>query len=98
MTIEVHPSIQECVPTCPITVTSESLDGMNERRQVPKKTSSDNDYIHKRKGLTLSKTGIDITEKTVAISYVAISRVKVLSSCIIKPMTFEWLSSLKQLI
>lgn len=40
---------------------------------------------------------IDIgkTERTSGISYVAISRVKTLSSCILEPMTFERLTNLK---
>ena len=35
------------------------------------------------------------TEKTAGISYVAISRVKTLCSCIIEPMTFERLKGLR---
>ena len=52
----------------------------------------------KSQGLTLSNAWIDIgkTEKTAGISYVAINRVKTLSSCVIKPMTFERLTSLKK--
>ena len=53
--------------------------------------------IHKSRGLTLSKTWIDIgkTERTAGVSYVAISRVKTLASCVIEPMTYERLTSLK---
>ena len=54
-------------------------------------------WTDKSQGLTLSNAWIDIgkTEKTAGISYVAISRVKTLSSCVIDPMTFERLASLK---
>ena len=50
--------------------------------------------------LTLPKAWIDIghTEKTAGISYVAISRVRTLSTCIIEPRTFERLTSLKRSI
>lgn len=53
--------------------------------------------IHKSQGLTLSKAWIDIgkSEKTPGVSYVAISRVKTLSSCVIEPMTYERLASIK---
>lgn len=95
----INDSIPACVPICPITVTSELLDGIHERQQVPLKLAWAM-TIHKSQGLTLSKAWIDIgkTEKTAGISYVAISRVKALSSCIIEPMTFERLTSLKKSI
>ena len=53
--------------------------------------------IHKSQGLTLPKAWVDIgkSEKTPGISYVAISRVKTLTSCVIEPMTFERLTSMK---
>jgi len=53
--------------------------------------------IHKSQGLTLPKAWINIgkSERTAGVSYVAISRVKTLPSCIIEPMTFERLTSLK---
>ena len=45
----------------------------------------------------MTKAWIDIgrSERTSAVSYVAISRVKTISSCVIEPMTFERLTSLK---
>ena len=90
-------SISSCVPICPITVTSQSLDGMHERQQLPLKLAWAI-TIHKSQGLTLPKAWIDIgqTEKTAGISYVAISRVKTLGSCIIEPMTFERLKGLRK--
>ena len=54
--------------------------------------------IHKSQGLTLPKAWIDIgqSEKATGITYVAISRVRSLDSCIIEPMTFERLASIKK--
>lgn len=53
--------------------------------------------IHKSQGLTLPKPWIDIgpSEKAAGITYVAISRVRSLKSCIIEPMAFERLTSVK---
>ena len=57
-----------------------------------------NDNLHKSQGLTLTKAWIDIgkSEKTPGISYVAISRLRTLETCVIEPMTFERLTSLKK--
>jgi len=54
--------------------------------------------IHKSQGLTPTNAWIDMgkNEKTPGISYVAISRVKTLTSCVIEPMTFERLTNLKK--
>ena len=53
--------------------------------------------IHTSQGLTLQKAWIDIgkSERTAGVSYVAISRAKTLSPCVIEPMTYERLTSLK---
>lgn len=90
-------SIPGYVPICPITVISQTLDGVHERQQLPLKLAWAI-TIHKSQGLTLPKAWIDIgqTERTAGISYVAISRVRTLSTCIIEPMTFERLTSLKK--
>ena len=85
-----------CVPICPITVSSQTIEGVHERQQLPLRLA----YaltIHKSQGLTLSKAWIDIgkSEKTPGISYVAISRIKTLSSLIIEPITFERLTNIK---
>ena len=85
-----------CVPVCPITVSSHAVEGIHERQQLPLRLA----YaltIHKSQGLTLSKAWVNIgkSEKTPGISYVAISRVKKLTSLIIEPMTFERLTSIK---
>ena len=90
-------SLSNCVPIYPISVTSETLDDMHERQQLPLKLARAM-TIHKSQGLTLPKASIDIgkTEKNPGISYVAVSRVQSLSSCIIEPMTFERLTSLKK--
>ena len=90
---ETQPS---CVPICPITVTSQSENGFQERQQLPLRLAWAL-TIHKSQGLTLPKAWIDIgkSERTAGVSYVAISRVKTLSSCVIKPMTYERLTGLK---
>ena len=93
----INNGIPRCVPICPITVTSDTLGSVHERQQLPLKLAWAI-TIHKSQGLTVSNTWIDIgkSERTPGISYVAISRVKTLSSCIIEPMTFERLTSLKK--
>ena len=85
-----------CVPVCPITVSSQSETGFHERQQLPLRLAWAL-TIHKSQGLTLPKAWIDIgkSERTAGVSYVAISRVKSLSSCVIEPMTYEQLTSLK---
>ena len=70
--------------------------GVHERQQLPLRLA----YaltIHKSQGLTLAKAWVDIgkSEKTPGVSYVAISRVKTLSSLVLEPMTFERLTSVK---
>lgn len=89
--------IHACVPICPATVTSHTLDGVHERQQLPLKLAWAM-TIHKSQGLTLPKVWVDIgkSESTAGISYEAISRVKTISTSIIEPMTFERLRSLKK--
>jgi len=89
--------IPGCVPICPITVSSNGFGGVHERQQLPLKLAWAM-TIHKSQGLTLTKAWIDIgkSEKTPGISYVAVSRLKTLASCVIEPMTFERLTSLKK--
>ena len=93
----INNKVPQCVPICPITAVSDTIRSVNERQQLPLKLAWAI-TIHKSQGLTLSSAWIDIgkTEKTPGISYVAISRVKTLSSCIIEPMSFERLTSLKK--
>jgi len=54
--------------------------------------------IHKSQGLILQKHGLISVKvkKTPGISYVAISRLRTLASCVIESMTFERLTSLKK--
>ena len=91
--IDSHPS---CVPICPVTVSLQSGNSLHERQQLPLRLALAL-TIHKSLGLTLPKAWIDIgkTEKSPGITYVALSRVQNLSSCVIEPMTFERLSALK---
>ncbi|CAB4014055.1 Hypothetical predicted protein [Paramuricea clavata] len=85
-----------CIPIYPITVTSQTEIGSHERQQLPLRLAWAL-TIHKSQGLTLPKAWIDIgkSERTAGFSYVAISRVKSLASCVIEPMTYERLSNLK---
>lgn len=86
-----------CLPICPITITSDISQGVHERQQLPLKLPWAI-TIHKSQGLTLSKAWTDIgkSERTPGITYVAVIRVRNLLSCIIEPMTFERLTSLKK--
>ena len=83
-------------PICPVTVSLQSGNSLHERQQLPLRLAWAL-TIHKSQGLTLPKAWIDIakTEKSPGITYVALSRVQNLSSCVIEPMSFERLSALK---
>ena len=85
------------VPICPITVTFQSFDQIHERQQLPFKLAWAI-TIPKSQGLTLPKAWINIgsSEKTSGFTYVAISRVKTLDSCIIEPMTLDRLTSIRK--
>lgn len=63
---------------------------MHERQQLPL-TLAWALTIHKSQGMTLNKAWVDIGKKesTLGITYVAISRVRNISSLVIEPMTFE---------
>ena len=52
--------------------------------------------IHKSQGLTLEKAWIDLgpSERVPGITYVAISRVRSLSSCVIEPLSLERLQNI----
>ena len=89
-------TLPSCVPIYPVTVSAQLPEGIHERQQLPLRLA----YaltIHKSQGLTLPSAWIDIgkSEKTPGISYVAISRVKTLSSLVIEPMTFQRLTNIK---
>ena len=85
-----------CIPVYPITVTSQTETGFHERTNLPLRLAWAL-AIHKSQGLALPKARIDIgkSKRTAGVSYVAISRVKSLESCVIEPMTYERLTSLK---
>ena len=80
-------ALPNCVPICPITVSQHDLHGYHERQQLPLKLAWAM-TIHKSQRLTLQKAWIDIgsNEKVAGITYVALSRVRNLSSCVIEPM------------
>ena len=86
-----------CVPICPITVRTEVLGKQYERQQLPLCLAwaiTD----HKSQGLTLELAWIDLgkSERVAGLSYVAISRVRNLSNCVIEPMSFERLQSIRK--
>ncbi|CAB3986136.1 ATP-dependent DNA helicase PIF1 [Paramuricea clavata] len=85
-----------CIPIIPITLTSQTRLGFHERQQLPLRLAWAL-TIHKSQELTLPKAWIDIgkSEGTAGDSYVAISKVKSLASCVMEPMTYERLTSLK---
>ena len=85
-----------CIPICPITVALQTEIGIHERQQLLLRLAWTL-TIHKSQGLTLPKAWIDIgkSERTTGVSYVAISRMKTLASCVIELMTYERLTSLK---
>ena len=89
-------TLPSCVPIIPITASTQLSNGFHERQQLPLRLAWAI-TIHKSQGLTLPKAWINIgkSERTPGASYVALSRVKILSSCIIEPMTYERLTSLK---
>jgi hypothetical protein len=85
------------VPIPPITVSFDSGNCIYERQQLPLKLAWAL-TIHKSQGLTLPKCWVDIgkNESILGITYVAISRVKTLSSLIIEPVTFDRLRQIKK--
>lgn len=90
-------SMHNCIPIFPLTVSAFIAGQVHERQQLPLRLSWAI-TIHKSQGLTLQKVWIDLgkSEKVAGISYVAISRVRTLDSCIIEPMSLERLQSIKK--
>lgn len=68
-----------------------------ERQQFPLKLAWST-TIHKAQGLTLNDIWVDLgpSEKAAGLTYVALTRVRSLSSLIIEPMPYERLTSLKK--
>ena len=94
------PMIQESpklVPICPITASFNNLGNTYERQQLPLHLAWAI-AIHKSHELTLELAWLDIvkTERVPCLTYVAISRVTSLDSCVIEPMTFERLQAIKK--
>ena len=85
-----------CVPIPPITATVQCGHVVHERQQLPL-TLAWALTIHKSRGMTLNKAWVDIGKKesTLGITYVAISRVRNISSLVIEPMTFERLQKIR---
>ena len=88
-------NLPNSVPICPATISHHSYDGHHERQQLPLKLAWAI-TIHKSQGLTLEKAWIDLgpSERVPGITYVAISRVRSLSSCVIEPMSLERLQNI----
>ena len=88
-------TLPNCVPICPITASAQLLDEFHERQQPPLQLAWAI-TIHKSQDLTLSKAWINIGKKESCpqMTYVALSRVRTLSSYVIEPMSYERLSKL----
>lgn len=85
-----------CVPIPPITATAQCGNVVHERQQLPL-TLAWALTIHKSQGMTLNQAWVDIGKKesTLGITYVAISRVRNISSLVIEPMTYERLQKIR---
>lgn len=77
-------NMKDCVPITPVTASVHIDNSVAERQQLPL-TLAWAITIHKSQGLTLEKAWIDIGEKesTLGMSYVAVSRVRNLSSLVV---------------
>ena len=86
-----------CVPICPINISTDVSGKHYERLQLPLRLAWAI-TIHKSQGLTLDNTWIDLgkSERVAGIPYVALSRVRRLLDCIIEPIPFERLQSIKK--
>lgn len=85
------------VPIVPVTMSVHNGNSIHERQQLPLKLAWAL-TIHKSQGITLHKSWIDIgkSEATLGLTYVAISRVRDLSSLVLEPMTFDRLQNIKK--
>jgi ATP-dependent exoDNAse (exonuclease V) alpha subunit len=86
------------VPITPVTAGINTEKTIHERQQLPL-TLAWALTIHKSQGMTLDYAWVNVGKKelTVGMTYVALSRVRNLSSLIIEPITFDRLTSIKQL-
>ena len=89
-------TMPSCVLIPPITASVQCHNSFHERTQLPL-TLAWAMTIHKNQGTTLEKAWLDIgcKESTLGTTYVAISRVRNLSSLVIEPMTQERLTCMK---
>ena len=88
----------KCIPIPPITYKWNDGSSTKSRQQLPLCLS----YaitIHKSQGQTLSKVIIDLGDGEIAAgcSFVALSRLRKLSDCLIHPMPFERLTKIGKL-
>ena len=86
-----------CVPISPVAQVSQNVGQRCERIQLPLRLAWAM-TIHKSQGLTLKKAWVDLgtSERTVGMTYVALSRVKKLEDLIVEPMTLERLQASKK--
>ena len=88
-------NITNCVPISPCFSTSEAHGRKFERTQFPLKLAWAI-TIHKSQGLTLDRAWIDLgkSERSLGMSYVALSRVRNLEDIVIEPLSLERLTSI----
>ena len=79
------PPIIVLATALPVTVSAQTENGFHEIQQLPLRLAWAL-TIHKSQGLTLPKAWIDIGKsgRTAGVSYVALSRVKNIVSCVIR--------------
>jgi len=89
------PNSPNCVPIIPCTCTSKAHGQKFEWAQFPLKLAW-SITIHKSQGLTLDKAWIDLgrSERSLGLSYVALSRVRNLKDMIVEPLTFDRLKAI----
>ena len=91
-------AIPNCVPIPPITASVNAYNSLHERQQIRHLRLAWALTIHKSQGLTLEKAWVDsgTKETTLGLTYVALSRVRNLSSLVIEPITFQRLLEIRK--
>ena len=89
----VFTEIENCVPIPPSSSFSESYGPLYERTQYPLKLAWAI-TIHKSQGLTLDQAWVNLgsSEKSLGMSYVALSRVRCLNDILVEPMSLHRLN------
>ena len=91
-------NISSCVPISPVTTSINVGNKTLERQQLPLILAWAL-TIHKSQGMTLEKAWVDVGKKetTLGITYVALSRVRNLSSLVIEPIPYDRLTSISKM-